>query len=174
MGQKENAVKASDLQKLRQRMADEDARTPIGDSFARTYLPTRRSTRCWCHRRTRASCGSTRCGCRIRTMPALVLKRIAGVRDGHLRGEGSLARPTYRVDAWAPDLEAAVSLGTLCSLRLAGFKGTWEDHESPVHELRVTVKFGDERDYFEEDILGGLCRHSTDYRLFYETLENTV
>jgi hypothetical protein len=107
-------------------------------------------------------------------MPSVVLTRIVGLRDGHLRGEGSLARPTYQVDAWAATNEAAVALGKLCRLRLAGFKGTWSDNESPVHTIRVTILFEEERDWFDEDILGGLCRHSADYRLFYQTLENTV
>jgi len=68
----------------------------------------------------------------------------------------------------------ATALGTLCRRRLDGFVGTWTDDESPATEVRVAVHFETEMDLFEEDVLGGLCRHSADYFLFHQTANGAV
>jgi hypothetical protein len=44
---------------------------------------------------------------------------------------------------------------------------------SPSVDRLVQVIFQDERDLFEEEILGGLARHSADYLVFYQTGEGT-
>ena len=107
-------------------------------------------------------------------MPSIVIQRVSGVRFGHLRGGGSLARPRYQVDCWAATHDAATALGTLCRQRLDGYTGEWADDESPTTTIRVAVHFEDERDLFEEDIMGGLCRHSADYFLFHQTNSGAV
>ncbi len=107
-------------------------------------------------------------------LPSIVLTRIVGGRDAHLRGSGSLAHPLYQVDCWAATHAAALALGKLCRLRLAGYQGTWTDDASPPTLVRVSIAFADERDLYDEDILGGTGRHSADYLLFYNTSENTV
>ncbi len=107
--------------------------------------------------------------------PAIVYQRISGFRFGHLRGSGSLARPRYQVDCWATQHLAATQLGNLCRVRLAGFAGEWSDDESPETTIRVqAIVFENETDLFEEEINGGICRHSADYFLFHGTAGNTI
>lgn len=109
------------------------------------------------------------------TFPAIVLQRISDVRWSHLRGAGSLARPRFQVDCWATTHLAATQLGSLCRARLAGFAGTFTDAESPATVIRVqAIVMDSEQDLFEEDINGGICRHSADYFLFHGTAENTI
>ncbi len=107
-------------------------------------------------------------------MPAIVLTRISGLRFGHLRGAGSLARPRYQVDSWAQTHDGATTLGSLCRQRLDGFTGTWTDDESPATAVQVAVHFETEMDLFEADINGGVCRHSADYFLFHQTAGGAV
>lgn len=107
-------------------------------------------------------------------MPAIVLTRVSGLRFGHLRGAGSLARPRFQVDAWATTHDGATTLGSLCRVRLDGFVGTWTDAESPATAVKVSVHFETEQDLFEEEIQGGLCRHSADYFLFHQTAGGAV
>lgn len=98
------------------------------------------------------------------TVPAIVLTRITEINDAHLRGPNVLTRARIQVDAWAQTFDAAVALGTLCSQRLDGYQGTWTDGGSPASLIKVQAIFHDvASDHFEEDILGGLCRQSTDY-----------
>lgn len=102
-------------------------------------------------------------------MPAIVFTKISAFRWGHLRGQGSLARPRFQVDSWDSTNDGAVALGALCRRRLEGYQGVWADGESPETTINVSVQFQDEREFFEEEILGGLCRHSADYFLFHST-----
>ncbi len=107
--------------------------------------------------------------------PAIVLQRISGVRYAHLRGSGSLARPRFQVDCWATTHLGAAQLGSRCRVRLAGFAGTFTDGESPATVVRVqAIVFEEEQDLFEEEINGGICRHSADYFLFHGTAGNTI
>ncbi len=101
------------------------------------------------------------------TLPCIVLNRISSVRGAHLRGINGLARTRYTVDCWAPTLDAAVALGSLCGRRLSGFSGRWTTTTSPAQSISVTVLPENEFDQFEEDIQGGLCRHSADYFLYH-------
>lgn len=102
------------------------------------------------------------------TMPAIVLTRIDEIGEAHLRGPNALARARIQLDAWASTFDAAVALGDLCAQRLDGFQGTWSDAGSPPSEIRVQAILQDDaRDLFEEEILGGLCRQSTDYLVLY-------
>jgi len=102
-------------------------------------------------------------------MPAIVITRISGVRFGSLRGQASLARPRFQVDAWASTHDGATALGTLCRRRLEGYNGVWSDGGSPAVAMNVSVVFESEMDLFEEEINGGLCRHSADYFIFHST-----
>jgi hypothetical protein len=88
-------------------------------------------------------------------LPALVLTRISGWRDAHLRGVGGIAQPRYQLDSWAVTDDEATVLGTT---------------------IRVTILMEPEgdRDLFNEDISGGLCRHSADYLIWYSTVGGTV
>lgn len=107
-------------------------------------------------------------------LPAIVIQRISGFRFKHLRGADALARPRYQVDCWAQTHDAATALGSLVRQRLNGFAGEWTDDESPETTVRVVVLLENEQDLFEEDILGGLCRHSADYFIFHGTANGTV
>ena len=108
------------------------------------------------------------------TLPALVIKRVSGVRIGNLRGAASLAKPRYQVDAWASSVEGAQALGAAVRQRLEGFVGTWSDDASPATSVFVQVEFVDDREFFEEEISGGLCRHSADYFIFHGTNGGTL
>jgi hypothetical protein len=107
-------------------------------------------------------------------LPAIVLTQISSHRSKHLRGAEALARARYQVDAWAATFDAADALGTLCRRRLNGYAGTWTDGESPETAVLVRVLIDSEMTLFEEDILGGLCRYSADYFLYYGTSEGVV
>lgn len=108
------------------------------------------------------------------TLPAIVLTRVSGVRYQPLRGQASLARPRFQVDAWASTHDGATALGALCRRRLEGYSGTWTDGASPATTIDVSVLFDGEQDLFEEEINGGLCRHSADYFIFHTTSDGTV
>ncbi len=98
---------------------------------------------------------------------AIVLTRISDIGGSHLRGPNALSRARIQVDSWALTYVEAVALGTLCRRRIDGFKGTWSGSGSPPDSLQVQAIFAeDARDIFEEDILGGLCRQSTDYFVY--------
>ncbi len=97
-------------------------------------------------------------------MPAIVLTRVSEMNAAHLRGPDVLTKARIQVDAWAQTFDAAVALGTLCAQRLDGYQGTWTDGGSPASVIKVMAIFHDvASDHFEEEILGGLCRQSTDF-----------
>lgn len=108
-------------------------------------------------------------------MPSIVLQRISGIRYPHLRGAEALARPRFQVDCWGQTHDAATSLGALVRQSLNGFKGSWTSDDSPEITIQVQgILLQDERDMFEEEVLGGLCRHSADYFVFHGTVGGTV
>lgn len=100
------------------------------------------------------------------TLPALVYQRISGERMNVLHGQASAAEPRYQIDAWAANQKDAVTLGAAVRQRIEAFTGTWTDGTISAF---VQVRFVTERDFFEEDILGGACRHSADYFVFHST-----
>jgi hypothetical protein len=108
------------------------------------------------------------------TMPALVYTQISGLRHGHLRGPASAAEPRYQVDAWALTFSEAHQLGKAVRRRLEAFVGEWSGNDSPATSVTVAVQFITEYDVFEEDILGGLARHSADYFVFHGTHAGSI
>lgn len=112
------------------------------------------------------------------TLPALVYQRISGERIGQFKGLASAAEPRYQIDAWTDPntggVSGALALGSAVRQALEGFTGTWSDADSPGVSAFVQVRFITERDQFEPDILGGLCRHSADYFIFHATNGGTL
>lgn len=101
---------------------------------------------------------------------AIVLTRVDDIGEAHLRGPNALSRARIQVDCWAATHDLATALGELCQQRLDGYSGLWSDNNSPASEIRVQGILQEmASDHFEEEILGGLCRHSADYRLIYST-----
>ncbi len=107
-------------------------------------------------------------------MPAIVLTQVSSVRSKHLRGADALAVERYQVDAWASTFDGADALGALCRQRLNGYAGTWTDGASPATSVLVRVFVDSEMTLFEEDILGGLCRHSADFMIHRSTADGAV
>ncbi len=107
-------------------------------------------------------------------MPSIVLTEVSSVRSKHLRGADALATERYQVDAWAGTFDAATALGALCRQRLNGYAGTWTDGGSPATSVLVRIFVETEMTLFEEDISGGLCRHSADYFLYRSTADGTL
>ncbi len=101
------------------------------------------------------------------TLPAIVLTRVSDLRDAHLRGVQAQAKARYQVDYWAQTYDGAALGGALCARRLGGFQGTWTLTTSPPQTVSVTILPEPEMDLFEEDINGGVCRHSADYGLWH-------
>lgn len=109
------------------------------------------------------------------TLPAVQLTLVSDVDDHHLRGPNGQPTSRVQVDAWAQTRDQAWALGRKCRQRLNGYQGVWVDASSPQNSLHVKAIFydsGSER--FEEDIHGGLCRHSADYRLMYHDPDDEV
>ncbi len=102
------------------------------------------------------------------TLPAIVITRISDVRGAHLRGVQAQAKARYQVDYWAQTYDGAAVGGAVCARRLGGFQGTWTLQTSPPQAVRVTILPDTEMDLFEEEIQGGLCRHSADYFLWHK------
>lgn len=102
------------------------------------------------------------------TLPAIVIQRVSDVREAHLRGINALSKARYQVDCWAQTHDGATSLGAYVARRLSGFSGTWTTTSSPAQSVSVTVFPEMEQDLFEEEIQGGLCRHSADYFLYHK------
>lgn len=107
-------------------------------------------------------------------LPAIVLLRVSDVRPPILRGQASVAQERFQVDAWATTFDGATALGTLCRRRLEGYSGTWSDGASPETTVDVAIQFESDRDLFEEEINGGLCRHSADYFIWHTTAGGVV
>lgn len=104
-------------------------------------------------------------------MPAITYLMVSDVRPQHLRGTSGRPNDRFQIDAWAATHDGAVALGALIRQRLDGFTGEFQSAGSPVETIEVSGAFWiDGRDLFEEEILGGLCRHSADYRLVYRSV----
>lgn len=103
------------------------------------------------------------------TTGAITWARVSSIRGSHLRGADGLARPRVQIDAWARTQDRASALGGLIRRRLHGFVGEWALGGSPVTTTRVTILFDTEADMVDEEINGGLGRHSADYFLFHST-----
>lgn len=108
------------------------------------------------------------------TLPALVYSRISGVRIEQLNGVASAAEPRYQIDAWAVTLAGAQALGKAVRQRLENYNGTWTSNGSPPISVGVSARIVNEWESFEEDINGGLCRHSADYFIFHSTDGGTL
>ncbi len=101
------------------------------------------------------------------TPPWIVLTLVSDIRDPHLRGIQAQAKARYQVDCWAQTYDGAVTLGALCARRLSGFQGTLTLQTSPAQAVSVTIFPENQMVIFEEDIQGGLCRHSADYFVWH-------
>lgn len=102
--------------------------------------------------------------------PAIVYIKVDEVREQHLRGPGGLTSTRFQIDAWHRGIDGAVALGELIRKRLDGFQGDFHVAGSPGDQLYVqAVLFLVGREFFEEEILGGLGRHSADYRVIYRS-----
>lgn len=98
--------------------------------------------------------------------PAVQLQLISNVDRPHLRGPGLLPIDRIQIDCWATTRDGAVQLGRLCRERCNGYQGQWYGDGSPAPTLRVcSMLYGESSERFEEEILGGLCRHTADYLL---------
>lgn len=103
------------------------------------------------------------------TLPMIIIRRISDVGGAHLRGINGLSKARYQVDCWSAgtDPDTAPLLGSYCARRLDGYSGRWTTTGSPAQSISVTVFQEMEQDLFEEEIQGGLCRHSADYFLYH-------
>lgn len=106
--------------------------------------------------------------------PAIVFQKISQMRLGHLRGQGSLARPRIQIDSWATRHDTASALAALVRRRLEGFTGEFTDGGSPAVTARVTIFFDTDMDIFDPDILGGVFRNSADYFIYHSTAEGVL
>lgn len=101
--------------------------------------------------------------------PALVYTRISDVRQDHLHGPATASEPRYQIDCWADTWGDVWTLSAAVRNRLDAFVGTWTDAASPAVAVSVAVRLISQQDFFEEDILGGKCRNSSDYFVFHGT-----
>lgn len=101
------------------------------------------------------------------TLPTIVLLRLDDIRGVHLRGVNAQAKARLQVECWDRTTDGATALGAYVARRLSGFSGRWTTTSSPAQSISVTVLPEDEGDRFDEDIQGGLCRHSADYFLYH-------
>lgn len=86
-----------------------------------------------------------------------------------------MAKDRYQVDVWALAHDAATALGRAIRRRIDGYQGTWTDGGSPETRIQVqAIQHEDENDLFEEEILGGLSRHSADYFVTYRLIGETI
>jgi hypothetical protein len=101
------------------------------------------------------------------TLPTIVLNLVSDVGGTHLRGVNALSKARYTVDCWGTNHDSVSALGAYCGRRLDGFTGRWTTTSSPSQSISVTVFQENKMDLFEEEIQGGLCRHSSDYFLYH-------
>ncbi len=101
------------------------------------------------------------------TFPTIVLRRVSDVSGTHLRGISGTAKARFQVDCWDRTHDGATALGSYCARRLDGYTGQWTTTGSPAQSISVTVFQEMAQDLFEEEIQGGLCRHSADYFLYH-------
>lgn len=84
--------------------------------------------------------------------PCLVYTLVSGLGDHHMQGVG-LPRARYQIDAWAKDIDTAVTLSNLVKERLDGYRGTMAyGTNSPQDEIEVLgVFFADEREDYDSE-----------------------
>ncbi len=111
-----------------------------------------------------------------KVMPSVVLLLVAEPDIApHMRGPGDIFRARVQVDSWAMTRDGAAELGALCRRRLNGFLGTWLSAGSPQSSIDVKqIMYLDGVEMFEEDILGGLSRHSADYFVTYSSSDESI
>ncbi len=96
--------------------------------------------------------------------PAIVVTGISNLPIEKLKGPASADEPRFQIDSWATTLKVAEQVNDAVRSALEGYVGIWSDDASPsALQSFVQVRFITDRDFFEEDILGGLCRKSADY-----------
>jgi hypothetical protein len=103
--------------------------------------------------------------------PAIQLQLISDVEDLQMRGPDGLTRVRIQVDSWAQTRDAAQSVGRLCVQRLNGFLGMWmgDPSTSPPLYFRVLgVALQSASEQFEQEVMGGICRHSADYFVHFK------
>lgn len=106
---------------------------------------------------------------------AIVLSMISEPGTLHLRGPVGVYIARWQLDVWAKSLDVVNRVGRLCKWRLHGFTGEWMDNNSPQGIIRVRViQKDDEQIMPEAEILGGLYRDSSDYRITYSAEEDMV
>lgn len=106
------------------------------------------------------------------TLPAIVVQMISDPRIEQLHGKASASAPRYQVDAWAANVKDAHAVSNAIRMALEQYVGEWTDGGNV--RTRVAVEYVTSRESFEEDILGGLCRKSTDYFVFHSTIGATI
>ncbi len=98
------------------------------------------------------------------TLPAIVVTGISNLPIEQLKGPASADEPRYQIDSWASTPDVVDQVNAAVRSVLEGYVGVWSDNASPsALDSFVQVRFITDRDLFEEDILGGLCRKSADY-----------
>ena len=78
-----------------------------------------------------------------------------------------------QIDSWALTRDVAAGVGRLGVQCLQGFLGLWvgDASTSPAGMLRILgVELQAAFEHFEQDVLGGMCRHSADYFIFFHDL----
>ncbi len=97
-------------------------------------------------------------------LPAIVVTGISNLPIEQLRGPASADEPRFQIDSWATTPDTVDVINDAVRSALEGYVGIWSDDASPsALDSFVQVRFITDRDFFEEDILGGLCRKSADY-----------
>ena len=94
------------------------------------------------------------------TYPLILLAKISGVRDHHLRGPSGHAHPRYQVDSWAATDTAAQALAKAVRKALDGYSGT-------VVGFKIRSCLHDnERDGYEPELK--IHKVMQDYMIWFE------
>lgn len=113
--------------------------------------------------------------------PAARIQAIDITRPNTLRGVATLARARIQLDVFCNASAAAASgfassrsavdtIGAAIRRRLDGFVGQFSDTtSSPATPVQAAVTFDLETEGVEQDIHGGLSRHTADYMVQYTT-----
>lgn len=99
-------------------------------------------------------------------LPAIQMTYVSDVGEWHLRGANNLRRVRVQLDCWATTRDAVYALGRLVRQRLNGYQGDFTDGSGGTIRIQL-ARLDDAGERFEEDIHGGLCRHSADYFLHF-------
>ena len=104
------------------------------------------------------------------TFPAIQLQLISDIEELQMRGPDGVTRVRVQIDSWALTRDAAQVVGRLVVQRLNGFLGYWvgDPSTSPPGYLRILgVALQGASEQFEQEVLGGMCRHSADYYIHF-------